>query len=247
MSTLFEHVKAAKFPYWQETVHLFVGGSALYGTSNGNNDLDIYGVFVEPPERALGIHPFEHFNHSTSGNENKNTAADMDICLWGLRHWAVLACKGNPTVLNALFAPNLLQQPAESDTWFHAAVKYRQMFLAKSHYKAFFGFADSQLKRMGSGDSLNPKMAAHAIRLLYELKELLNTGAITFPSLQRELLLDIRGGAWTAERVTIEAEKMFAECKEAMEKSHLPATVDQESISRIIAEAYRKHWQKWRL
>jgi hypothetical protein len=103
---LLQHVKDAGFPYWQETIHLYVGGSELYGTKVGDlHDFDIYGVFVEPPDRALGIHPFEHFNHSTSHDGQKNTSSDVDICLWGLRHWACLACKGNPTVISALFAP----------------------------------------------------------------------------------------------------------------------------------------------
>lgn len=248
MSELLEHVKAAGFPYWQETIHLYVGGSELYGTKvDDSHDFDLYGVFVEPPERALGIHPFEHFNHSTSDDGRKNTAADTDICLWGLRHWACLACKGNPTVISALFAPNALQQPSSRDTWFHAATKFRGMFLAQSHYKAFFGYADSQLKRMANGEGFNPKMASHCIRLLFECQELMRSGVISFPNPRRDVLIEIRRGGWDLQRVIAEAESQFAECKIAIENSPLPKTIDQEAISKVIAEAYRQHWQKWKL
>jgi predicted nucleotidyltransferase len=237
------------FPYWQETIHLYVGGSELYGTKVGeSHDFDIYGVFVEPPDRALGIHPFEHFNHSTSNDGRKNSSSDVDICLWGLRHWACLACKGNPTVISALFAPNILQQASHCDTWFHAAVKYRQLFLAQSHYKAFFGYADSQLKRMANGTSeFNPKMASHCIRLLFECQELMGAGVITFPNPKRDLLMEIRRGEWEIPRILEAAESGFAECKKTIDASPLPKTIDQEAISKVISEAYRMHWQKWKI
>lgn len=116
---LLDHVKAAKFPYWEETIHLFVGGSALHGAKvQGYDDLDIYGVYVEPPEKILGVDSYEHFVWSTGNLESKNTADDVDITLYGLNKWAHLACKGNPSILHGLqelgFIPESKTFPYES-------------------------------------------------------------------------------------------------------------------------------------
>src|SRR5260370_42465031 len=86
--TLLEHVKTAKFPYWQETIHLFVGGSSLHGAKvEGYDDLDIYGVYVEPPEKIIGVDAYDHFVWSTGSNDTKNGKDDIDITLYGLQKW----------------------------------------------------------------------------------------------------------------------------------------------------------------
>lgn len=41
-------------------IHLFIGGSQLHGAKvEGYDDLDIYGCYIEPPERILGIMALE--------------------------------------------------------------------------------------------------------------------------------------------------------------------------------------------
>lgn len=264
--SLLDHVRNAGFPYIGEVVHLFVGGSALHGAKvEGYDDLDIYGVFVEPPEKILGLDSYEHFVWSTAGSERKNTQNDVDICLYSLRRWAELACKGNPSVLHFLFAPNYFDQGHDydsgtPDTWFHAARKYRGAFLCRNHAKSFLGYADAQLKRMTGERSRNcnrpdlvakygfdTKFAMHLIRVLSECEELMNTGVITLPSPEKDLLIGIRTGQKTEDWVTREATRRFEVCKEAATESPLPENVDRVFVSRIIADAYRQHWQKWRL
>lgn len=265
MSDLLEHVKAAKFPYWTECIHLFVGGSALHGAKvSGYDDLDIYGVYVEPPEKIIGVDSYEHFVWSTSPPDRKNDSSDVDITLYGLRKWANLACKGNPSILHALFARNTLEgpseRPGEYDTWFHAVQKYRLSFLCRKHHKQFLGFASAQMMRMTGERSRNvsrpdlvekygydTKFAMHIIRLLVECEELMRTGVITLPSPEKELLIAIRNGERTEDWVLRNAVERFEACKAAEAHSPLPAEVDRNFISQVIAEAYRRHWQKWRL
>ena len=92
-----------------------IGGPRLHGAKmDGTDDHDIYGVFVEMPEKVIGIDVQEHFVWSTAGAERRNGPDDADVCFYGLRKFAGLACKGNPSVLHFLFAPNLL--PA-NPTW----------------------------------------------------------------------------------------------------------------------------------
>jgi uncharacterized protein len=259
--TLLDHVKSANFPYWAETIHLYTGGSALHGAKvEGYDDLDIYGVYVEPPEKIIGVDSYEHFVWSTGNNESKNTAKDVDIILYGLQKWANLACKGNPSILHSLFAPNTLITPPERDTWFHAVMKHKQRFLCRKHAKQFLGFASAQLMRMTGERSRNvsrpdlvekygydTKFAMHVIRLLVECEELMLTGGITLPSIEKDLLIAIRTGNKTEDWVIREATWRFEVCHEAEKNSVLPPEIDRNAVSKLIAEAYRMHWQKWKL
>src|SRR5690349_5282472 len=144
MSTLTHHVERSGFAHVNDLIHLFIGGSELHGAKLGStDDVDVYGLFIEPPERALGLEALEHFVWSTAGNERRNTADDVDLTLYSLRKWAKLAAKGNPTALHFLFAPNDLEHP----TWKRINDR-RSTFLSRSCAPQVVGFADDQLKRM---------------------------------------------------------------------------------------------------
>lgn len=259
--TLLEHIKNAGFPYWQEVIHLFVGGSALHGAKvEGYDDLDIYGVFVEPPEKALGIDHYRHFVWSTSDKDKKNTKDDVDITLYSLQKWAELACKGNPSILHFLFADNTLEDKLPWDTWFNAVRKYRNVFLCSKHASAFIGFATAQLSRLAGERSMNvsrpdlvekygydTKFAMHVIRLFSECEQLMRSGVITLPSPEKRLLINIRTGEYTLDWVLREAIRRTDLCREAEASSCLPKELDRNFISKVISDAYRRHWEKWKI
>jgi uncharacterized protein len=47
-------VERSQFPYLDSLIHLFVGGSELHGAKvKDTDDLDIYGVYLEPPALVL--------------------------------------------------------------------------------------------------------------------------------------------------------------------------------------------------
>jgi len=45
----------------------------------GYDDLDIYGAYIEPPERILGLQTLEHFVWSSGAEGALNTADDVDV------------------------------------------------------------------------------------------------------------------------------------------------------------------------
>ena len=241
------------FPFPGGLIHLFVGGSELHGAKvHGTDDLDIYGVYIEPPELALGLESMPHFVWSTAGDERCNGPHDVDITLYSLRKWAGLACKGNPTALHFLFAKSTV----EGDIW-DGVTANKLLFLARTCSKQFTGFANDQLKRLtgqkGRGKKgqrpeieekygYDVKAAMHTLRLLYECKEIVSSGCITLPRPERELLIRVRTGKFSREQILDMANGLFSECEEAAKTSSLPEKVDRAAVSNLLAELYRKAW-----
>lgn len=254
MVNLLQHVRASGFQYCERLIHLFIGGSELHGAKvHGTDDLDIYGVYIEPPELALGLRSLPHYVWSTAGDERRNGPNDVDVTLYSLRKWAGLACKGNPTALHFLFAKSEIGSPL----W-DKVIANKNALLSQACVKQFLGFADDQLKRMtgakGRGKKgtrpeiemkygYDVKSAMHTLRLLYECKELVSTGSLTFPRPERDFLIRVRTGQFSQEEVLRMAGELFTECQESGKKqSILPAAIDLNAASRLVAECYRESW-----
>jgi len=254
MADLLKHITDAGFPFPDRVIHLFVGGSELHGAKvHGTDDLDIYGVYVEPPEMILGLESFPHFVWSTAGDDRRNGPNDVDVTLYSLKKWAGLACKGNPTALHFLFTKSVINTPI----WSQVRDR-REVFLARTCAKQFLGFADDQLKRMagqkGRGKKgqrpeieakygYDVKAAMHTLRLLYECEELVSEGRITLPRPERDFLIRVRTGKYSIEKVIAMAHKLFAECEEAARNSQLPEKVDRTAVSKLVTECYLEAWK----
>src|SRR5580700_6706934 len=93
---LIDAVQQSGFPHLDSLIHLFVGGSELHGAKvKDTDDLDIYGVYLEPPELVLGLDKQDFYVWSTVFFFKQKTAYEVDVCLYSLRKWAGLASKGN--------------------------------------------------------------------------------------------------------------------------------------------------------
>jgi len=253
MRDLTQHVRESEFPFPERVIHLFVGGSELHGAKvHGTDDLDIYGVYIEPPEMILGLSSFPHFVWSTAGNDRRNGPHDVDITLYSLKKWAGLACKGNPTALHFLFAEGVM-----GNAIWKEVVARRHVFLARQCMNQFRGFADAQLQRMtgkrGRGKKgqrpeieakfgYDVKAAMHTLRLLYECRELMSEGRITLPRPERGFLIKVRTGKFSMEKVLEKASELSQECEKAAEVSMLPEKVDRRAVSELITHWYLKMW-----
>jgi predicted nucleotidyltransferase len=248
-------VRLSGFNQPETLIHLFIGGSELHGAKVGRtDDTDIYGVYIEQPQDALGLHPREHFVWSTAGDGRRN---GVDVTLYSLRKWAGMAAKGNATALHFLFA-----DPREIDTATWGKLQENsKLFLSRASAKQFLGFADSQFKRLtgekGSGKKghrpeyigkygYDTKAAMHGLRLLYECMELMQRGKITMPRPEKDLLIKVRSGAWTLKKVLAHAEALAAEVEDAVRSSPLPEKVDASAISHLVAQAHLEFWERRR-
>lgn len=252
--TLLEMVALSGFNHPQNLIHLFVGGSELHGAKVGKtDDTDLYGVYIEDPQYALGLDSHEHFVWSTAGDERRNGPDDIDVTLYSLRKWAGMAAKGNATALHFLFAEPREIRP---DTWNEIQTN-RELFLARTSAKQFLGFADDQFKRLtgekGTGKKgqrpeyigkygYDTKAAMHGLRLLYECLELMTHKTITLPRPEKDLLIEVRCGEWTLEQVLVHAKKLNAEIEAAVPHSPLPENVDRELISKLVAQMHLDFW-----
>ena len=252
---LLDAVRQSSFQHSDGLIHLFVGGSELHGAKvKDTDDLDIYGVYLEPPELVVGLDRQEHWVWSTAGDERRNGPDDIDVCLYSLRKWAGLAAKGNPTALHFLFAQN---HALNASCWEMVRAK-RDIFLSRKAAEQFRGFAQDQIRRLqgiGTGKKgqrheyvgahgYDIKAAMHTIRLLHEGIELMRSGTITLPRPEKELLITIRTGAYgSLDRVLKLATELFTELEQAEKESSLPEEVDRPQISKLVSEVYLQFWR----
>jgi predicted nucleotidyltransferase len=251
-----QHVIDAGFPPDARMIHLFVGGSQLHGAKvSGYDDLDIYGAYIEGPERILGLHSLPHFVWSSGSARALNTADDIDVTCYSLHRWGELMLKGNPAVLHYLYAECALGQTI----WATHILPFREGLLSQKSARQYLGFADAQRMRLtgerGMGRhgqrldlietfGYDTKFAMHYIRLLYECRELLRDRKLTLPRPERTQLIDIRLGKYAQEDVFALGRELKAECESLLAISKLPELPDKNLLSRIIAAAYREQWGK---
>lgn len=256
--SLVDLVRLSGFEQPETLIHLFIGGSELHGAKVGRtDDTDLYGVYIEEPQDALGLRPSEHFVWSTAGDERRNGPDDLDVTLYSLRKWAGMAAKGNATALHFLFA-----DPLEVDAAIWRKVQQSGgLFLSRASAKQFLGFADSQFKRLtgekGRGKKgqrpeyigkygYDTKAAMHGLRLLYECAELMRHARITLPRPEKDLLIKVRSGVWTLKKVLAHAQALAREVEDAVQHSPLPERVDSAAISRLMAQAHLEFWGRRR-
>jgi len=251
---LLSAIERAEFPHLENLVHVFVGGSELHGAKvKDTDDLDIYGVYLEPPEFIIGLEKSEFFVWGTAGNERRNGPDDIDVCLY-LRKWAGLAAKGNPSALHFLFAQNY----APNQTPWQTVLNNRQIFLSRQAASQFRGFADAQVRRLqgiGTGKKgqrheligihgYDIKAAMHVIRLLNGGIELMRSGVITLPRPEKDLLVTIRSGNYgSLERVLSLANALFVDLEQSRNESALPEDVDRANISKLVSDTYLEYWR----
>jgi uncharacterized protein len=82
--------------------------------------------------------------------------------------------------------------------------------------------------------------AAHSLRLMKQVIELMLTGAITFPRPDAELLRDIRQGRISRETVEQMRDELVIEAETARKSSILPNTPNRAAIMNLYASMVRK-------
>lgn len=203
-----------------------ITGSKAYGLDHADSDTDIKGIYVAPTSDILGLYNVpETIDHT-----------DPDWVYHEVGKFIQLAMKGNPTILELLFLDGYL----ELTKFGKMLVDNRHLFLNNVIYKSYGGYALSQARKLnarggtyGSGrGNRYEKHTRHCFRLLYQGKELLETGNLTvrvMPDVREELFAI--GKASPAEIIE-KFEREFAEFDKI--KSVLPDKPNKEEINKLL-------------
>lgn len=203
-----------------------ITGSKAYGLDTESSDTDIKGIYVAPTEQILGLgNVKETIDHT-----------DPDWVYHEVGKFIQLAMKGNPTILELLFLDGYL----ELTKFGKMLVDNRHHFLNNVIYKSYGGYALSQARKLnarggtyGSGrGNRYEKHTRHCFRLLYQGKELLETGNLTVrvtPSMREELFAI---GKAEPNEIIDRFEKEFADFDKI--KSVLPDEPNKEEINKIL-------------
>ena len=88
------------------------------------------------------------------------------------------------------------------------------------------------------------KSAAHAIRLVKQLTELMETSSMTFPRPDAQILLDIRNGKYTKKELESMHDSVVAKAEAMREKSVLPDRPNEKKVwerySELVVEVIQK-------
>lgn len=238
-----------------------VAGSTVHGLAiSGTDDLDLYGICIEPPEAVLGMEkPFEQHVWRTQPEGQPSGPGDTDLSVYSLRKFLRLASNGNPTVLNLLFVPpefrhidglvaDELRALTPSIVSREAGARYlgymqaqRERLLGLRGQKRD-GYT-RRLKYMAT-TGYDTKYAMHLCRLAVQGIELLSTGRVTFPvpEPERTSLMEIRRGEWSLDDTVAWSHDLEGRLVAARDSSPLGEHPDRRRLDEWAVERYLRQW-----
>lgn len=216
-----------------------VAGSKLYGTSTHESDDDFVGIFVPSKEEKLGLGCREHIMES------------KDVTIYELSKYVRLAAGGNPTILQLLYTPESMWTQW-TEEWPEFQSTMRQLCVSQKCRNAFVGYLDQQVSK-ATGDrqqrpelvaqyGFDTKFMAHALRLGYLGRQILQQGKMTFPLENKEFILAVRQGHYSRESCLHLIANLRAEI--IATTSVLPLEPDYARINQWLAQTYMRMWGK---
>jgi hypothetical protein len=211
------------------------------------DDIDTMGIFLFPPEEYLGLN---------SGKETEEKfIGKYDMVFYEFKKFVRLLLKSNPNVLGMLW----LQENHylyKTDVG-RLLLDNREIFSSKLVYESFTGYAYSQLKRMTHNATkgymgekrrvlvekygFDCSNASHCIRLLKTGIGFLSSSELNVFRHDAPMLLEIKRGEWSLEKIKKEAERLFVLADEAYVRSDLPNQPDYEKANELVVGVMRDY------
>ena len=207
-----------------------ITGSKAYGLDTPESDTDIKGVILYPTEKILSL---------SKGKETVNRT-DPDIEHHEVEKFIRLASKCNPSILELLFLENYRILTDEGKL----LVSIRNAFLNKTIYNSYGGYAVQQAKRLykkaqqGAKHTRHDKHARHCFRLLFQGKELLETGSLTVRLKNPQIFFDI--GQMPIDEMIDLFEIKLRELNDT--KTDLPEKPDYDLINKTLLSIRRDNY-----
>jgi len=217
-------------------------GSHAYGVSTEDSDLDIRGIYLPTLEEFLSLKELKDY-------EDK----DNDIIIYPINKFFKLAAKSNPSVIEWLFVDE--KDILEITELGREIRDNRDLFLSQEIYFRFKGYAISEFNALQklSGDTgekrrqqilkygYNIKSAVNVIRILEEAIEILGSGNLILPLINREKLFEIKSGVWSYVQVCEKFERLLKVLDNAYENSKLPEKCDFEKVDGCLISLLKRY------
>lgn len=214
-----------------------VCGSIAYGLDTASSDEDIKGVFVAPTHEILSL---PHFQPKQTHDHT-----DPDWTYHEISKFISLALKCNPTITELLWLEGYRILTKQG----HMLVDNRHLFLSTSYVRdAYSGYCYSQARKLNArggtyGDGRNKryqKHTRHLLRLLFQGRELLETGNLTVrvtPEMREKLFA---AGGLPPEKII----DLFSEEIKKFDsiKSVLPNKPDYEGVNKLLLKIRKGSW-----
>lgn len=211
------------------------------------DDKDTLGVYIPPIEYLFGLREPRTIEHKEG---------DEDAVYYDIQKMFSLLLKCNPNVLSILWL-----QPKHyifCNELGQMMIDNKSIFVTKAAYHSFSGYAYAQLKRLHHYSTegymgqrrkelverfgYDTKNAGHLIRLLRMGIEFLTEGRLYVERSDAPMLVSIKRGEWTLEKVQAEADRLFAAAEQAYINSPLPAEPKRDEAEKLLIQIIRKHF-----
>jgi len=243
---------------WPHVILCGYRGSVAHGTYEEKvtgDDKDIIGVFCEPEENLYGLNELKTVEATVDEKLSEGKTVRWDCIFYSIRHYMNLVYKQNPNVLSLLWnAPqfNFHSTPA-GETLLH----YRKVLLSRRIYYSTVGYARGQFHKMTHMAPMadcgakrkelvtkfgyDVKNAAHLIRILKMGYEALVLGEMQVWRNDNNLLLDIKRGEWSLEKVKELAEELFKLVDVGLAQSPLPTSLSLIETNKLCVRLTKEH------
>jgi len=216
-----------------------VWGSWSHNTNVPGSDLDFLAVYVTPNKDLLGLRP-----PTTTVVREHIPLTDVspyptyDLHAYEVKKFCDLLIKGNPGIIEALYTERMCWNTAD---WEMLCLN-RSKFMTQRVLEAYKGYAKGQLSRLRkdqslhtTGGSYNTKWAYHLVRLLLNAKRIHggDNPRVWKIGTELELLMDIRSGKFSRERIEEMAENILLRLRESPGIT-LPTKADTEFLNRWL-------------
>ena len=233
-------------------------GSTLHGTNvqDGLEDLDLMGVYIEPPDEKIGFNVKDVNVWRTKPEGVRSEVGDTDYAGYGLGKYLDLALRCNPTILLPLFAPSYMLRVCTQEG--HQLRALAPSIVSRLAAPAFMGYMRRQQERLvGTRGQMNvtrpelvekygydTKYAGHIVRLALQGIQLLTTGELKLPMPieQRDWVIRVRTGQFKFEEFLRMADALEEDLKLAAEKSTLPSEPDRQKVENWMIKTYLDNW-----
>ena len=221
---------------WDNPDLLVRTGSHLYGCNVPASDVDTRGFALPPAEYLLGRKHWEQY-------ESK----EPDTVIWSFQKFFNLLERFSPNTVEIIFAPK--KHIIEITPIGERIIDNKHLFVSKRLIKPIQGFAFSEWKKAIIYDETRKlgkqridhtnkygysvKNAYHAIRLLGECIELMETGNLTFPRPDADFLRKVRHGEVPIEVVEAKYNELDAKVLSTYGGSNLPDDVNKDSLDNL--------------